>query len=80
MSLEIKNRRLQWLGHIRSMPNERIPKVPLRWTLTARKKRGIEAKDYLTEDGDEETEGGGSLVGQITGQSTGQGTNPKKIR
>ena len=34
MSLEIKTRRLIWLGLILSMPNERISKVSLRWTPT----------------------------------------------
>ena len=51
MSLEIETCRLRWLGHILSMRNEGISKVPLR-TPT----------NHLAEDNDEETERGGSLV------------------
>ena len=38
--LEIKRRRLRWLGHVLRMPNERIPKVALRWTPPGRRKPG----------------------------------------
>lgn len=40
MSLEIMKFRLQWLGLVLRMPNERIPKVALRWTTIGRRKRG----------------------------------------
>ena len=40
MSLEIKRRRLRWLGHVLRMPNERLPKVALRWTPVGKRKRG----------------------------------------
>ena len=30
--LEIKRRRLRWLGHVLRMPGHSIPKVALRWT------------------------------------------------
>lgn len=39
MSLEIKNRRLQWFGHVLRMPSERITNVALGWTPTGRRKR-----------------------------------------
>ena len=40
ISLEIKNRRLHWLGHVLRMPENRIPKVAMRWTPWGRRKRG----------------------------------------
>lgn len=40
ISLEIKIRRLRWLGHVFRMPCERIPKVELRWTPPGKRKRG----------------------------------------
>ena len=40
MSLEIKHRRLCWLGHILRMSEDRIPKVAMRWTPSGRRKRG----------------------------------------
>lgn len=40
MSLEIQKRRLRWLGHVFRMPNERTPKVALRWTPIGKRKRG----------------------------------------
>ena len=36
--LEIKRRRLRWLGHVLRMPKESIPKVGLRWTPPGRRK------------------------------------------
>ena len=38
--LEIKRRRLRWLGHVLRMPGERIPNVALRWTPPGRRKPG----------------------------------------
>ena len=32
VSIEIKKRRLKWLGHVLRMDQERIPKKALRWT------------------------------------------------
>ena len=46
MSLEIKNRRLLWLGHVLRMPENngclrnRKPKVAMRWTPSGKRKRG----------------------------------------
>ena len=40
MSLKIKNRRLRWLGHVLRMPENRIPKVAMRWTPSGRRKTG----------------------------------------
>ena len=38
--LEIKRRRLRWLGHVLRMPQDSIPKVDLRWTPSGKRKRG----------------------------------------
>ena len=38
--LEIKRRRLKWLGHVMRMPGDSIPKVALRWTPPGKRKRG----------------------------------------
>ena len=38
--LEIKRRRLRWLGHVLRMPGDSIPKVALRWTPPGKRKRG----------------------------------------
>ena len=38
--LEIKCRRLRWLGHNLRMPGDSIPKVALRWTPPGKRKRG----------------------------------------
>lgn len=40
MSLEVKNHRLGWLGHVLKMPEDRIPKVAMRWSPSGRRKRG----------------------------------------
>ncbi|KAK2154488.1 hypothetical protein NP493_2181g00005 [Ridgeia piscesae] len=37
--LEIKRRRLRWLGHVLRMPQDSIPKVALRWTPPRKRKR-----------------------------------------
>ena len=38
--LEIKRRRLRWLGLVLRMPQDSIPKVALRWTPPGKRKRG----------------------------------------
>ena len=38
--LEMKRRRLRWLGHVLRMPGDSIPKVALRWTPPGKRKRG----------------------------------------
>ena len=38
--LEIKRRRLRWLGHVLRMPGDNIPKVAQRWTPPGKRKRG----------------------------------------
>ena len=38
--LEIKRRRLRWLGHVVRMPGNSIPNVALRWTPPGKSKRG----------------------------------------
>ena len=38
--LEIRHRRLRWLGHILRMHKDTIPKVALRWTPPGKRKRG----------------------------------------
>ena len=51
MSLEIKNRRLLWLGHVLRMPEDRIPKVAMMDSIWKKKKR--QAKNHLAEESDE---------------------------
>ena len=36
----IQKHRLRWLGHVLRMPQDYIPKVALRWTLTGKRNRG----------------------------------------
>ena len=38
--MEIKRRRLRWLGHVLRMDQARIPKVALRWTPPGKRKTG----------------------------------------
>lgn len=40
MDLEITKRQLRWLGHVLRMPQDRIPKVALRWTPPGERKHG----------------------------------------
>ncbi len=68
ISLEIKKRRLWWLGHVLRMPGERIPKA-VSWEGKER-----QTKEHLAKDSDGGTEGEGSLLGRSTGQSTRQGS------
>ena len=37
--VEMKRRRLRWLGHVLRMPGDSIPKVALRWTPQGKRKR-----------------------------------------
>ena len=36
----VEKKRLQWYGHIKRMPEDRIPKLKKEWTPTERRKRG----------------------------------------
>ena len=38
--MEIKKRRIRWLGHVLRMPQERIPHKALRWTPPGKRKQG----------------------------------------
>ena len=40
----IEKKRLQWYGHVKRMPEERIPKLIMEWTPTERRKRGCPRK------------------------------------
>ena len=40
MSLEMKTRRLRWIGHVLRIPEDKIPKAGMRWTPSRRRKRG----------------------------------------
>ena len=51
-----------------AMPEDRIPKVAMRWTPSGRR----QAKNQLAEDSDERAGRDGSYMGRGAGQSTGQ--------
>jgi hypothetical protein len=36
----IEKKRLQWYGHVKRMPGERLPKIILKWVPQERRKRG----------------------------------------
>ena len=43
----IEKKRLQWYGHAKRMPEERIPKLIMEWTPTERIKRGRPRKTWI---------------------------------
>ena len=43
----IKQKRLQWYGHFKRMPEERIPKLIMDWIPRERWKRGSPRKTWL---------------------------------
>ena len=43
----IEKKRLQRYGHIKRMPEERIPKLIMEWTPTERRKRGRPRKTWI---------------------------------
>jgi hypothetical protein len=43
----IEKKRLQWYGHIKRMPEERIPKLIMEWILEERRKRGHPRKTWM---------------------------------
>ena len=43
----IEKKRLQWYGHVKRMPEERIPKLIKEWTPTERRKRGRPRKTWI---------------------------------
>ena len=45
----IEKKRLQWYGHIKRMPEERIPKLIMEWTPEERRKRGRPRKTWMEE-------------------------------
>jgi hypothetical protein len=40
----VKKKRLQQYGHVKRMPEERIPKLIMEWILEERRKRGLPIK------------------------------------
>ena len=42
-----EQKRLQWYGHVKRMPEERIPKLILDWIPRERKKRGRPRKPWM---------------------------------
>jgi hypothetical protein len=40
----IEKKRLQWYGHVKRMPEERIPKLIREWIVEDRRKRGCPRK------------------------------------
>ena len=43
----IEQKRLQWYGHVKRMPEERIPKLIMDWILWERRKRGRRRKTWM---------------------------------
>jgi hypothetical protein len=43
----IEKKRLQWYGHVKRMPEERIPKLILEWIPLGRQKRGRPRKTWI---------------------------------
>ena len=43
----IENKRLQWYGHVKRMPDNRIPKLIMEWTPPERRKRGRPRKMWI---------------------------------
>jgi hypothetical protein len=41
----IEKKRLQWYGHVKRMPEEKIPKLILEWVPAERRKRGCPRKN-----------------------------------
>ena len=42
-----KKKRLQWYGHVKRMPEERIPKLIMEWVPLERRKRGHPRKTWM---------------------------------
>jgi len=45
----IQQKRLQWYGHVKRMPEERIPKLIRDWIQRERRKRGCPRKTWMEE-------------------------------
>ena len=43
----IEKKRLQWYGHVKRMPEERIPKLIMEWVPLERRKRGRPRKTWM---------------------------------
>jgi hypothetical protein len=43
----VKNKRLQWYGHVKRMPEERITKLIMEWIPLERRKRGRPRKTWM---------------------------------
>jgi hypothetical protein len=43
----IEQKRLQWYGHVKRMPEERIPKLIVDWIPRERRKRGLPRKTWM---------------------------------
>jgi hypothetical protein len=43
----VEKKRLQWYGHVKRMPEERIPKLILEWVPAERRKRGRPRKTWM---------------------------------
>jgi hypothetical protein len=43
----VETKRLQWYGHVKRMPEERIPKLTMEWIPEERRKRGRPRKTWM---------------------------------
>jgi len=49
----IEKKRLQWYGHVKRMPKERIPKLIMEWIPLERSKRGRPRKTWMEGEPDQ---------------------------
>jgi len=45
--IDIEKKRLQWYGHVKRMPEERIPKLIMEWVPQERRKRRRPRKTWM---------------------------------
>ena len=46
-TIDMEQKRMQWYGHVKRMPEERIPKLIMDWIPRERRKRGRPRKTWM---------------------------------
>ena len=64
MSLQMKNSRLRWIGHVLRMAMDRLPKFALKWTPCNWEEEKRPSKNQPEENSDERAGGDGPNVGR----------------